>query len=270
MGLRVSGEGLTRAAAQLYYEEKGAGPAVVLIHPAGASASTWGDLTDELANVARVIAYDRRGYCRTGGTLPRSIAEHTRDAAALVERLQAAPVVAVGISVGATIAIDLARTRPELVRAVVAHESPWHVTHHRPTFRQIRALSTMNWLAACGHQAQAAAAFLRFAYTYRDGGSAWDRFPDDWRQTVRDNADATLKDVRVAIGRYPSARLLATVDRPVVCSYGERSSMTMGRVTRSLAQAIPGAALVQIPNAGHAASFDAPSIFAKAIEDVLE
>jgi 3-oxoadipate enol-lactonase len=187
-----------------------------------------------------------------------------------VERLQAAPVVAVGISVGATIAIDLARTRPELVRAVVAHESPWHVTHHRPTFRQIRALSKMNWLAACGHQAQAAAAFLRFAYTYRDGGSAWDRFPDDWRQTVRDNADATLKDVRVAIGRYPSARLLATVDRPVVCSYGERSSMTMGRVTRSLAQAIPGAALVQIPNAGHAASFDAPSIFAKAIEDVLE
>jgi 3-oxoadipate enol-lactonase len=217
-----------------------------------------------------VIAYDRRGYRRSGGPPPRTIAEHTADAAALVETLQIAPVVAVGISVGATIAIDLARLRPDLVRAVVAHESPWHVTHHRPTLRQIRALAAMNWLSSRGRHADAAAAFLRFVYTYRDGGSAWDRFPDEWRRMASENAQAALTDIRIAIGAYPSARQLATVDRPVLCSCGERSAERMLRVTRALVATIPTAALVRIPGAGHAAPFDAPTAFAKVVLDALQ
>lgn len=243
---------------ELYCEERGTGPAVLLIHPAGATASTWGGLADELAATARVIAFDRRGYRRSGGSPPRTVVEHTADAAALVERLHAAPVIAFGTSVGATIAIDLARLRPDLVHAVVAHESPWHVTRHRPTFSQIRALSAMTWLSARGRQADAAAAFLRFAYAYRDGGSAWDNFPDEWRRTAGENAHAALADIRIAIGGYPSARQLAAIERPVVCSCGERSAETIVRVTRSLARAIPNARFMQIPGAGHAAPFDAP------------
>jgi pimeloyl-ACP methyl ester carboxylesterase len=230
----VTGELAPSDAPELYYEDKGSGRSILLIHPAGATASTWGQLADELAQVARVIAYDRRGYRRSGGSPPRSIAEHTADAAALVEALHIGPVVAVGTSVGATIAIDLARLRPDLVHAVVAHESPWRVTHHRPTLRQIRALSTMSLLAARGRHPEAAAAFLRFAYTYGDGGSAWDRFPDEWRRAVNENAQAALIDIRIAIGGYPSARQLAAVERPVVCSCGERSAKTMRRVTRGL------------------------------------
>jgi 3-oxoadipate enol-lactonase len=256
-------------AQDLYYEDQGSGPSILLIPPAGATASTWGQLADELAQVARVISYDRRGYRRSGGVPPRSIPAHTADAAALVERLRLAPVVAVGTSVGATIAIDLARQRPDLVHAVVAHESPWHVTHHRPTLRQIRALSAMSWLAARGRHPDAAAAFLRFAYTYRDGGSAWDRFPDEWRRAVTENAQAALTDIRIAIGGYPSARQLAALERPVVCSCGQRSATTMLRVTRALTQSIPTAAFTQIPGAGHSAPFDAPSDFAKVVLGAL-
>lgn len=256
-------------ARDLYYEEKGSGPAVLLIHPAGATASTWGPAADELAQVARVIAYDRRGYRRSGGAPVRSVAAHTADAAALVETLQAAPVVAVGTSVGATIAIDLARLRPDLVRAVVAHESPWHVTHHRPTLRQLAALTKMRWLASRGRHPDAAAAFLRFAYSYRDGGSAWDRFPEQWRHAVSENAQAALTDIRIAIRGYPSARLLAAISRPVMCSCGNRSAETIVRVTRNLTQAIPTATFTQVPGAGHAAAFDAPSEFAKVVLDTL-
>jgi pimeloyl-ACP methyl ester carboxylesterase len=249
----------SRSVAQdLYYEERGTGPAILLIHPAGATASTWGELADELAATARVITFDRRGYRRSGGTPPRTVGEHTADAAALVEKLQAGPVLAFGTSVGATIAIDLARLRPDLVHAVVAHESPWHVTRHRPTVNQIRALSAMTWLSARGRHPDAAAVFLRFAYSYRDGGSAWDNFPDEWRRAAGENALATLADIRIAIGGYPSARQLAAVERPVVCSCGERSAETIVRVTRSLAKAIPNATVVQIPGAGHAAPFDVP------------
>jgi pimeloyl-ACP methyl ester carboxylesterase len=197
----------------------------------------------------------------------RSIAEHTADAAALVEMLQIAPVVAVGTSVGATIAIDLARQRPDLVRAVVAHESPWHVTRHRPTSRQVAALASMGWLASRGRHADAMAVFLRFAYTYRDGGSAWDRFPTEWRESAAENAQAALADIRIAIGGYPSARQMRAVERPVVCSCGERSSPTIVTVTRALAKAVPTASFAVVEGAGHAAPFDAPREFARMVLD---
>ena len=109
----------------LYYEDAGVGVPILLIHPAGATASTWGSAVGELARIGRVIAYDRRGYARSGGGPARSISVHTGDAAAMLESLQAPSAVAVGTSAGAAIAVDLAVRRPDLLRAVVAHEFPW-------------------------------------------------------------------------------------------------------------------------------------------------
>jgi pimeloyl-ACP methyl ester carboxylesterase len=127
----------------------------------------------------------------------------------------------------------------------------------------------MGWLNWRGRHYEAASVFLRFAYTYRDGGTAWDAFPEDWRDTVRENAKAAVADIRIAIG-YPSPRELATVRPPVVCTYGARSAETMIRVTRSLARAIPTAKLSEIQGAGHAAAFDAPGRFAQVILEATQ
>jgi pimeloyl-ACP methyl ester carboxylesterase len=231
---------------------------VLLIHPSGATSATWGTFLDALAAVAQPIAYDRRGTGRSGGEPPGSIAVHTADAAALLEQLHAPPAVVFGTSVGATIAIDLARTRPDLVRAVVAHESPWHVTHQPPTPRQLAALFTMRRLASHGREGDAAAAFLRFAYTARDGRSTWDDFPASWRAVASEHAAASLDDIRIAIGNYPTRRALGSIATPVVCTYGARSTRTITRVTRRLARAIPGARCQAISGAAHAAPFENP------------
>jgi pimeloyl-ACP methyl ester carboxylesterase len=251
----------------LYYEDNGEGVPILLIHPAGATASTWGPMADSLAQVGRVVVYDRRGYQRSGGEPVRAIPTHTADAAALLDALQTPPAVAVGISVGATIAIDLALRRPDLARAVVAHESPWRVTKQPPTIPQLAALSRMGWLAARGRHSEATAAFLRFAYTDRYGETAWDAFPEKWRRTIAENAQAALADIRIAISGYPSARELGTITRPVVCTHGARSAKTMVRVTHTLAGAIPTATVTEIEGAAHAAAFDAPTNFAQVIAD---
>lgn len=256
-------------AVALHYDQQGEGVPILLIHPAGATGSTWGPVVDDLARAGCVITYDRRGYARSGGDPVRSIARHTQDAAALLDRLGLSGAVVAGTSVGATIGIDLARLRPDLVRVVVAHESPWHVTRHRPTPSQLAALSRMGWWSARGRYADAAATFLRFAYTTRDGDSAWDRFPEEWRRIAGENAEAALADIRMAIGRYPSAKELARVTSPVVCTCGSRSSTTMLRVTKKLAAAIPTASFRQIEGAGHGAPFDAPVAFSKVIADAM-
>ena len=253
----------------LYYEAAGADVPILLIHPAGATASTWGSAVGELARIGRVIAYDRRGYARSGGGRARSISLHTADAGAMLESLKACPAVVVGTSAGAAIAVDLAVRRPDLLRAVVAHEFPWRFAHHLPAVSQVKALVAIGSLALLRRYGDAAETLLRSAYTYRDGRSAWDAFPEEWRQAGRDNAKAALADFRNSIADYPSATDLASVEVPVVCTYGARSPKSMIRLVRSLAGAIPTSSTRQIDGAGHAAPFDATENFVQVVVDAV-
>jgi pimeloyl-ACP methyl ester carboxylesterase len=253
----------------LYYEEASKGAPILLIHPSGATASTWGAVVDQLARIGHVITYDRRGYSRSGGDPVRAMPTHTRDAAALLESLEVSPAVVVGTSAGAAIAVDLAVRRPGLVRSVVAHEFPWRYSRHLPTFSQLRALARIEALALRGRAPEAVEVLLRAAYAYRDGGSAWDAFPEQWRETARDNAEASLADFHNSISVYPSNTDLATVGVPVICSYGSRSPRNMARLTESLAAAIPTARVREIEGAGHAAPFDATNRFVQLVAGAL-
>jgi esterase len=254
---------------ELYHEEVGEGAPILLIHPSGSTASTWGPALEELALVGRVITYDRRGYARSGGEPVRTLSTHSADAAALLESLQAPPAVVVGTSSGALIALDLAVRRPDLVLAVIEHEGPWRFTRHLPTGSQVRTFATMGWFLLRGRHADAAEALLRPAYAYRDDGSAWDAFPEEWRRVGRENGKATLWDFLISIGNHPSAAELASIQVPVVCSYGSRSPDFMVRRTRSLAAAIPTARTHRIEGAAHAAPFDAPANFVQLIADTI-
>jgi pimeloyl-ACP methyl ester carboxylesterase len=260
---------VTSNGCDLYYEEEGDGVSILLIHPAGATASTWGAATGELARIGRVITYDRRGYARSGGEPAHSIFTHSADAATILESLRTGRAVVVGTSAGAAIAVDLAVRRPDLVRVVIAHEFPWRFTRHLPTGSQPAALAKIGSLALRGRHSDAAEALLRSAYTYRDGLSAWDAFPEEWRRVGRENAQAALADFRNSIGEYPSATDLATVQVPVVCTYGARSPNSMCRLVRSLACAIPAARTQQIEGSGHAVPFDATTNFVKLIADTI-
>ena len=120
-----------------------------------------------------------------------------------------------------------------------------------------------------GSRSDAAETLLRSVYAYRDGGTAWDAFPEEWRRAGRDNARAALADLRNSIGVYPSPADLATVKVPVMCTYGARSPDSMFRLVRLLATAIPTANTHRIEGAGHAAPFDATSTFVHLIADTI-
>jgi len=252
----------------LYYEEKGEGPPILLIPPAGATASTWGAVIGDLAGAGRVIAYDRRGYRRSGGGVVRSAAEHALDAAAVLEALQAGPAVAVGTSAGATIALEVAVRRPDLVRAVVVHETPWRALRH-PDASGLATVARMQWLAWRGRYPEAAETLLRWVYSYRDGGSAWDAFPEQWRQTARENGRSVVADLRATMGGRPRPQDLVKITAPVVCTYGSRSRSYMRSITRALARAIPAARVREIDGAAHAVPFDAPGRFAQVIVEAI-
>jgi pimeloyl-ACP methyl ester carboxylesterase len=125
----------------------------------------------------------------------------------------------------------------------------------------------MQWLAWRGRYDEAAEVLLRKVYAYRDGGSAWDAFPDGWRRVARVHGRSVVADLRATLGSYPRRRDLARMAQPVVCTYGSRSPSFMRAITRALAESIPTATVRPIDGAAHAVPFDAPGRFAKVIAD---
>jgi pimeloyl-ACP methyl ester carboxylesterase len=101
------------------------GAPTVLIHGCGGWALGFADAVTELAKLGRVTAYDRRGCALSERPEPdkrTSVAEHTDDAAALLDALDATPAIVTGRSYGGTIAADLALRSPDRVRAAVMLE----------------------------------------------------------------------------------------------------------------------------------------------------
>jgi pimeloyl-ACP methyl ester carboxylesterase len=110
---------------ELYYELRGEGAPLVLVHGNWVDHTSWMLAAPALAADHRVLMYDRRGHSRSercSGPAPRRVDED--DLAVLIELLDMAPAHLVANSYGASIALGLAARRPELVASVVAHEPP--------------------------------------------------------------------------------------------------------------------------------------------------
>ena len=111
---------------ELHHEVRGDGPPLLFVPGVPGDGSQFGVVAAELANDHTVITYDRRANSRSprpAGWSATSIEEQVADAAALLEPL-ARPALVYGSSVGGIIALELARTRPELVQLALLHELP--------------------------------------------------------------------------------------------------------------------------------------------------
>jgi pimeloyl-ACP methyl ester carboxylesterase len=116
------------AGARLYYEVRGEGPLLVLVPGAKGEAGVYQDLAHDLSGRYRVVTYDRRGFSRSELVGPQDydnrLATDTEDVRSLITRLTDRPATVFGNSSGAIVALEVLIHYPELVRTVVAHETP--------------------------------------------------------------------------------------------------------------------------------------------------
>lgn len=115
----------------LFYEVRGAErpgvkPPLLMIAPGGGDGWQYSYVAEILADAYRVITFDRRANGRSTMNAPVNfeISQQSRDAVAVLRAAGEETAFVFGNSSGAVIALDMAVTQPQAVRAVIAHEAP--------------------------------------------------------------------------------------------------------------------------------------------------
>jgi pimeloyl-ACP methyl ester carboxylesterase len=246
----------------LAYDERGEGPAVVLVHGTATDRAVWRELRDELGDELRTIAYDRRAYGDSGAPEPyggTTAGEQADDLAELIEALDAAPALLCGHELGAIACLDLLDRHPDLAGGAVLIEPP------------------MLWLSAAGtdavgelREAVATAARERGpgaavqAFLEAAGPDAPALLGEDRTSAARDNPRAFAADLAAAASWPAGRRELRAIEAPVTLVAGTRSEPARREATQVLADLLPNARLVEL-DCGHFAHLERPGELADAL-----
>lgn len=247
-----------------YTDFGGSGVPVLALHGTFGRGRIFAGLARELGGVARIIAPDQRGHGRTDRRESYTCADFVADAAAVLERLELAPVVVLGHSRGGITAYQLAARHPDLVAGLIIEDVG-------PVMRQPEiehpVLPVRGWPAAAptaAHLADAlqargipdASYFLQSAVTAPDGRC---RFLFDWEDMMAVQLSG--------VGDWWADWLGSAC--PALVVRGEHSSMLPARLATEMAARRPATRLVDIAGAGHWVHDDAPAAMAAAIRDFL-
>lgn len=105
---------------EINYELHGdRGPVILLVHGLGSSLRDWEHQVGELSERYRVLTVDLRGHGQTSRTGPITMAGFAADLRALLAALGIHSAYVVGISLGASVAFQIATDYPEIVDGLV-------------------------------------------------------------------------------------------------------------------------------------------------------
>lgn len=216
---------------KMYYEIRGAGPPVVLLHGGTATlAISFAKQIPVLAANRRVIGIEQMGHGHTPDVNGRELSYEgmTEDTAALLMQLGVRNADVIGWSDGGQIALRLAAVHPELVRRLVA--SGVGLGPSGPA-----AVKTLSALTAAGWDKTFVDEYVRVS---PDGAAHWPVFFEKNRAMwMRPSWGFTESD-------------LARITAPALIIAGDHD-YTSAEETARIAHLIPGGKLLILPGTDH-------------------
>jgi 3-oxoadipate enol-lactonase len=247
---------------RLYYERKGNGPAVVLIHGGQMDSRMWDDQFDVLAAKYTAIRYDVRGYGGSGGgDRPYSDAD---DLAALLDYLQVKRAHLVGLSLGGRVATDAAVAHPERVSSLVL-AGPGLAGFDAPNADEVESRM---WalIRAARDDGPERAADLWLKDPFMVPAMEQSRLAPRLRRMARENAHCWLKNpVLQRSPTPPAATRLGDIKVPTLLILGSRDVPQIRATVEALEKGIGGSQKVVIKDAGHIVNMERPEAFNEAL-----
>lgn len=238
---------------------------VVLSHALGCDLSMWDALANTLAQDCRVIAYDHRGHGSSDAPDGLySMAELADDAARLLRELDTGPVVWVGLSMGGMVGQELALRHPSLVRALVlANTTSGYPEAARAVWEQRIATVREQGIEPIADAVMGR--YFHDAFRARKPGTVA-RFR---RRVVTTDPTGYIGCCN-AVEYVDTTARLAQIGVPALVIAGELDQGTPVAMAQALADGIPGARLVVLPEASHLAAIEQPAAFAQAVTGFID
>ncbi len=252
--------------------ERGTGPTLLLVHGFGGAKEDFDDQVDALAAHYHVVTFDHRGHGSSDAPTEASAYTLDRmaaDTVAVADGVGADRFRLLGHSMGGMIARRVVLAHPDRVEALVLMDtSPGPVPGLDGEIMEMGAVIALN--EGMGELKRIMDAFQPL------GTPAYERMLAE-RPGYREFNDrkwATLSAVMWAtMGREirdqpDELAALASVTCPTLVIVGVQDEPFVG-VSREMADTIPGADLVVIPDAGHSPQFENPAAWLHALERFL-
>lgn len=251
--------------AKIYWDEQGQGAPVLLVMGLGYPSLMWYRTRPVLTSKYRTVTLDNRGVGRSElPPGPYAIPLMASDAAAVLDAAGAERAHVFGISMGGMIAQEFALQYPKRVRSLIlgctASGGPHAVRAETDATQMVMMRAKMS-------AEQAAEAAVPFIY---DQGTPRARIDEDiaMRRPWFPRAEAYQAQLQGILAWEAYSRL-PQITAPTLVIHGENDRLVPPGNGRLIAERIPGAKLVMIPNASHIFSTDQPEAAHHAVLEFL-
>ena len=246
---------ITRDGVRIHYEEAGSGPPVLITHGYSSSTRAWEGQAKSLSDTYRIITWDMRGHAETDSPEEQekySEAATVDDMAALLDHLGIEKAVISGLSLGGYMSLAFNLKYPERVRALMLFDTG-------PGYNNPK-----------GREAWNETAFKR-AERFDEQGLAALGSSAEVKISVHKSADGLAKAARGMLAQFNDSviKSLEHVKVPTLVLVGANDQPFLG-ATDYMANKIPGAKKVVIPDAGHASNIDQPAAFDAAVREFMD
>jgi 3-oxoadipate enol-lactonase len=225
--------------------------------------SVWDAQVAAFADRFHILRYDQRGH---GGTEvpaePATLDQLTEDLAALMEHFGVSTATVAGVSMGAATVLCLAARAPQLAMAVVASDGQAGTAPGGAQTWQER----MDFARQHGMAVHAEATLKRW-FSPASLAAGNPAIPHV-RRMIENTPEAGFVACARALQSYDIRAALPGLRQPVLLVAGAADG-AMPKSMRAMAESIPDARFVEIPDAGHLPCIEAPSPFNQAMETFL-
>jgi 3-oxoadipate enol-lactonase len=253
---------LSEGARPVGYEEHGAGPPVVLLHPFPFARGIWSGLADVLAAGHRVISVDARGFGESPlGEEGYGIDDLADDLAALLDELGVARAAVLGMSMGGYTALAFAVRHPARLAALVLCDTRAAADSAETRRARDGAIGRIKTTGSGPYLDGSLARLL--------SPSAPATLVSFLRARAETRVASLVAGIEALRDRPDRAGQLGEIHVPTLAIRGSDDQVTPAEDMQQMASAIAGATLVTIPGAGHLSHLEAPAAFEQALTPFL-
>lgn len=253
--------------AQLFYDIRGSGFPVVLLHPFPANHHFWGGCIPYLQDRYRLILPDLRAHGDSSpGTGAATMEKHARDVAALCDHLQIAKAAFVGISIGGYVLFEFWRQSRERVSALVLADTRAEADSEEAREGREKSIEQVQERGP-GPLIDALILKLLGESTLRNRPDIADSARALMSRMTAEGFKAALEGLAARPDSVPTLRSISV---PVLIVSGEEDLLTPRSEAELMAQRIPGSRLEIVSRAGHYAAFEQPEMFGRLLRKWLD